>query len=59
LHACEGAIGIGHHSGGRHGNGDSDVGREIAKAFRGAGAWGGLDRGEEEKDVMEKIFFHA
>jgi hypothetical protein len=41
------------------GNGDGDVGRVIAKASCGAGAWGDLDRGEDERDAAEKIGSHA
>jgi len=58
-HACEGAIGVGHHNGWEEGNGDGDVGRVIAKASCGAGAWGDLDRGEDERDAAEKIGSHA
>ena len=58
-HACEGSIGVGHHNGRREGNGDGDVGREIAKASCGAGAWGDLDSGQDENDATAKILSHA
>lgn len=57
--ACEGAIGVEHHNRGQDGNGDDDVGREIAKASCGSGAWGDLDRGEDENDAAAKIVSHA
>jgi hypothetical protein len=41
LHACKGAIEVGHDNAA-----NGDVGSGIAKAVCGAGAWG--DRGKEE-----------
>jgi hypothetical protein len=59
LHACERALDVGLDNGGQQGNGDGGVGREIAKACCGAGAWGDLDRGQDEKDAAKKIIFDA
>lgn len=59
-HAFEGASIVGQHNGGDGiRNGDGDVGREIAKATCGAGAWGDSDSGQDERDAAAKIFSKA